>query len=79
MRGVSIEKIAFYVQQLCKKDYDVGNILLIIKGQFYDQDIKKFAEKYHKYSNDNDVRYVANLLYSSRPNNIDKYLQSIMS
>ena len=78
-RGVQIEKIAYYVQQLCKKDYDTGNIILIIKSQFYDQDVKEFAEKYHECSNDNNVKYVAHLLYSISPKNMDKYLQSVTS
>lgn len=77
--GVSIEKIDYYMQQLCKKDYDIGNIILVIKSQFYDRDIKKFAEKCQECFNDENVRCVTNLLYSTLPKNIDKYLRNITS
>lgn len=77
--GVPIEKIAYYVQELCKKEYDVGKTILVVKSQFHDQDIKEFAEKYYECSNEENVRHVANLLHSISSKNMDKYLQNITS
>jgi hypothetical protein len=71
-RCVSTEKIAYYVQGLCKEKVDVGNVILVVKSQFSDNDIKKFAEKYYKCSNDENVRHVANLLRSISPKDINK-------
>jgi len=73
---VPIEKIAYYVQELFKKESDVGKIILVVKSQFCDNDIKEFAEKYYKCPNENNVRHLANLLYSVPTENISKYLQN---
>lgn len=78
-RGASTEKIAYYVQGLCKGKVDVGKTILVIKSQFSDKDIKAFADKYYNCSNDNNVRHVAKLLRSISAKNIDKYLQRITS
>ena len=61
-RGASTEKIAYYVQGLCKEKVDIGKVILVVKSQFNDDDIKEFANKYCECSNNNNVRYVANLL-----------------
>jgi hypothetical protein len=58
----STEKIAYYVQGLCKKRVDIGNVILVVKSQFSDNDIKEFADKYYVCSNNDNVRHVANLL-----------------
>jgi hypothetical protein len=74
-RRASTEKIAYYVQGLCKEKVDIGNVILVVKSQFTDDDIKEFADKYYEYSNYNNVRYVANLLRSISPKDINQYLQ----
>lgn len=74
--GIPIEKIAYYVKELCKKEYDIGNTILVIKSQFCDKDIKEFAEKYYECSNDNNVRYIANLLRSIPSKDMNKYLNN---
>lgn len=78
-RNASTEKIAYYVQGLCKEKVDIENVILVIKSQFSDDDIDKFADKYYKCYNDNNVRYVANLLRSISSNDINKYLQKFTS
>jgi len=75
----STEKIAYYVQGLCKEKVDIGNVILVVKSQFYDNDIKEFADKYYRCSNDDNVRNVANLLRSISPKDINKYLQNFTS
>lgn len=63
-RCASTEKIAYYVQGLCKGEVDVGNVILVVKSQFNNSDVKEFADKYYECSNDDNVRQVANLLRS---------------
>lgn len=77
-RDVSVGKIAFYVKNLCKKDTEVGKVILVIKSKFCDRDLKAFADKYHEHCTDDNVRHVANLLWSVSPKNMDKYLQNIL-
>lgn len=77
--GVSLEKIAYYVKMLYKKDSDVGKIILVIKSHFCEKDLRNFADKYKECSNDNNVRYIANLLVSVPSKSMDKYLQRITS
>jgi hypothetical protein len=73
-RCASTEKIAFYVQGLCKEKVDIGNVIIVVKSQFNNSDIKEFADKYYKCSNDDNVRHVANLLRSISSKDINKYL-----
>jgi hypothetical protein len=73
-RCASTEKIAYYVQGLCKEKVDIGDAILVVKSQFSDNDIKKFAEKYYKCFNDENVRHVANLLRSISSKDISKHL-----
>ena len=72
-RGASAHKIAYYAQKLCKDRRDTGKTILALKSQFYDQDLKEFAEKYHEHCTDDGVRYVANLLHSLSPKDINTY------
>lgn len=78
-RCTSTEKIAYYVQGLCKKKAELGNIILVIKSQFSDYDIREFADKYYMCSNDDNVRHVANLLRSISSKNINTHLQKFTS
>lgn len=78
-RCASTEKIAYYVQGLCKKKAELGNIILVVKSQFSDYDIKEFADKYYMCSNDDNVRRVANLLRSISSKDINTYLQKFTS
>lgn len=61
-RCASTEKIAYYVHGLCKGKVDIRNVILVVKSQFSDNDIKEFADKYYKCYNDDNVRRVAGLL-----------------
>ena len=78
-RDVSAGKIAFYVKNLCKEDSEVGNVVLVIKSKFYNRDLKAFADRYHEYCTDDNVRHVANLLWSVSPKEMNRYLQNIVS
>jgi hypothetical protein len=60
--GVTLEKIAYYVQRL--KDSDVRKTILVMKYHFCDNDLIKFAENYKNFQIDNNVKYIANLLIS---------------
>lgn len=75
--GVPLEKIAYYVQGLYKKDSDTGKIILVITSQFCEEDLRNFAEKYKECHNDNNVRHIANILASVPSKTMDKYLQNI--
>jgi len=72
---VSTEKIAYYVQGLYKEKVDIGKVVLVVKSQFRENDIKEFADKYCMCSNNDNVRRVANLLRSISHKDIDKRLQ----
>lgn len=72
-RGASAHKIAYYVQKLCKDRRDVGKTILTLKSQFYDNDLKEFAERYHERCTDDYVRHVANLLHSLSSKDINTY------
>jgi hypothetical protein len=75
----STEKIAYYVQGLYKEKVDIGMVVLVVKSQFRDNDIKEFADKYCMCSNNDNVRRVANLLRSISHKNIGKHLQKFTS
>ncbi len=77
-KGVSIEKIAYYVKRLYQRDEDIKNVISVIRSQFRYKDIKEFASKYRECNNDDDVRYIANLLYSTPLATIDTYLRNIV-
>ena len=78
-RCASTEKIAYYVQGLCKEKVDIRSVILVVKSQFSNNSIKEFADRYYTCSNDDNVRHVANLLRSISPKNINKYLQKFTS
>lgn len=78
-RCASTEKIAYYVQGLFKGKVDMRNVILVVKSQFYDNNIKEFADKYYRCSNDDNVRHIANSLRSISPKDINKYLQNFTS
>lgn len=70
----SAEKIAYYIQGLCKEKVEIGNVVLVVKSQFNASDIKTFADKYYECSNDDNVRRIASLLRSVSSKDINKYL-----
>ncbi len=76
-KRVSMEKIAYYVKRLYQRDENVKNIILVIRSQFRDKDIKAFASKYRECNNDDNVRYIANLLYLTSPTTINIYLRNM--
>ena len=78
-RCASTEKIAYYVQGLCKGKVDMGKVVLVVKSQFSNDDIKEFADKYYECYNNDNVRHVANLLRSISPRSIDEHLQKFTS
>lgn len=57
-------KIAYYVQNMTKKEKDSRKVILTIISQFNNRDIKEFANKYRSCFNESDVRMVASLIYS---------------
>jgi len=78
-RGASAHKIAYYVQKLFKDRRDAGRTILALKSQFYDRDLKEFAEKYHEHCTDDGVRHVANLLRSLSTKDINTYMSNTIT
>ncbi len=78
-RFASTEKIAYYVQGLCKEKVEIGNVIIVVKSQFNASDIKIFADKYYECSNDDNVRRIANLLRSVYSKDINKHLRKSTS
>lgn len=57
-------KIAYYVQHISEKERDERKIVFAIASQFDNRDIGEFAKKYKDYCTVDNVRHIANLLYS---------------
>lgn len=57
-------KVAFYVQKLLDRQIDIKEVILIISYQFNKKSLAEFAEIYKDYTLRDDIRRVANLIYS---------------
>lgn len=58
-------KIAYYIQNIAKKDPDPKKIILIIASRFDKRDIKTFAKRYKYCINEDNVKRIARIIFST--------------
>lgn len=69
-------KIAFYIQNMLDKKIDIKEVMLIISSQFNKESLAQFAETYKDCSYIDDIRHIANIIYSIPPKDINKALKT---
>lgn len=77
-RNASAVKIAYYVQRMLEKNMGTKEIILIITSQFNNKDVKEFAKKYRRCFYRDDIRRIANMMYSIPKKNIDEAMDTVL-
>lgn len=71
-------KIAYYVQNMAGRKTNSIKVILAIMSQFDKRDIMQFARKYRRCFNNEDVRHIANMIYSIPMKNIERSARQLL-
>lgn len=71
-------KIAYYVQHISEKEHDERKIVFVIVSQFDKRDIREFAKKYKDCCTADNVRHIANLIYSIPYKDLKRAIDSLL-
>lgn len=71
-------KIAYYVQRMLEKNIGTKEIILIISSQFGNEDVREFARMYSYCIYMEDIRNIANLIYSIPKKDMNRAMDTVL-